>query len=120
MKKKVLTIENDKGIRDLIFTLLTEAGYQIKLIGTEDEIFEEIKNFKPDVILLDVVQPTDRGTELCRAIKENEYTGHVPVIVLSTNVKVTETIKEVCADEVMSKPFDVDELINTIETQLFD
>jgi DNA-binding response OmpR family regulator len=120
MEKRILVIENDKGIRELISTLLAEAGYLVYLIGTEDDAFEEIKNFKPDAILLDVVQSTEKGTELCRAIKENENTGHIPVIVLSTNVQVTETIKEVCADEVMPKPFDVDELMNAIKTQLPD
>lgn len=118
MKRKILAIENDHGVRDLIHTVLSEAGYHITLIGTDDDIFEEIKIFEPDAILLDVVRTTEKGTEICRAIRESEVTGHIPVIVLSTNANVAETIKEICADEVIPKPFDVDKLLEVIETQL--
>ncbi|MDB5012164.1 MAG: hypothetical protein JWQ25_366, partial [Daejeonella sp.] len=72
----------------------------------------------PQVILFDIIVPGVEDSDICRLIKITEKTKHVPVIVLSTNPKVTATIKDVCADEVISKPFDMEELLEVIENQI--
>lgn len=117
MKKKILIVENDKDIRDVISIILTEEGYQVNAFGTEKNIFNHIKDFNPDIILLDIIHPTQEGTHLCREIKAAEGTKHIPVIVLSTHLKIA-AVKEVCADEVLAKPFDVPQLIKVIEGEL--
>ncbi|MFD0941284.1 response regulator [Pedobacter boryungensis] len=117
MKKRVLVVESNKDILELISIVLEEAGYKISLYRSEKDIFEHIVEFKPDAILLDIVKPTLEGTELCRRIKEAEGTNHIPVIVLSTHPQI-ERVKEVCADEVVPKPFDIDTLLETLNDQL--
>ncbi|MBB2144797.1 response regulator [Pedobacter sp. LMG 31464] len=117
MKKRVLVVENNKDILELISLILDEAGYELSLYTNERNIFEHIVSFQPDAILLDIVRPTVEGTELCRQIKEAEGTSHIPVIVLSTHPQI-ERVKEVCADEVVPKPFDIDALLETLEEQL--
>ncbi|HEY0176351.1 MAG TPA: hypothetical protein VGC08_08230, partial [Pedobacter sp.] len=61
--------------------------------------------------------PTPEGTAICESIKAAEDTSHIPVIVLSTHPKA-EVVKEVCADEVVHKPFDISFLIDVIGQQL--
>lgn len=117
MKKRILVVENDKDIRDVISIILTEEGYLVNTFGTEKEIFNHIRNFNPDIILLDIIQPTKEGTQLCREIKEAEGTRHIPVIVLSTHLKIA-AVKDICADEVLAKPFDIPQLIKVIEGEL--
>ncbi|MEO8794313.1 MAG: response regulator [Daejeonella sp.] len=117
MKKKVLVVENDKDILNIISHILTEEGFQPILCFTEKNIFDIITENKPDVILLDVIRPTNQGTELCRAIKAAETTKHIPVIVLSTHSKIDD-VKEICADEVIKKPFDISLLVNVVKQQL--
>jgi len=117
MKKKILVLEKNKDILDLIEIILTNEGYELELILAEKEIFSRIKNFKPDIILLDIVHPTPEGTAICEAIKTAEDINHIPVVVLSTHPKA-EVLKEICADEVVAKPFDISFLTSVIEQQL--
>jgi DNA-binding response OmpR family regulator len=117
MKKKILVLEKNKDILELINIILTQEGYEVDLISSEKEVFGHIKTFVPDAILLDVIHPTPEGTAICQAIKAADDTSQIPVIVLSTHPKA-EIVKEICADEVVNKPFDVSFLISVIEQQL--
>lgn len=117
MNKKILVLEKNKDILELLNIVLTDEGYIVDLLTSEKEIFNQIRDFQPDVILLDVISPTEEGTALCKAIKAAEQTSHIPVIVLSTHPKA-EVVKQICADEVVPKPFDISFLLSTIEQQL--
>lgn len=117
MKKKILVVENDTDILNIISHILIEEGFHPILCPTEINIFDIITENSPDIILLDVIKPTNQGTELCRAIKAAETTRHIPVIVLSTHSKIDE-VKEICADEVIKKPFDISFLVNVVKQQL--
>jgi len=117
MNKKILVLEKNRDILELINIVLTDEGYIIDLLSSENEVFEHIRDFQPDVILLDIISPTEEGTALCKTIKVTEGYNHIPVIVLSTHPKA-EVVKEICADEVVPKPFDISFLLSTIEQQL--
>ena len=67
--------------------------------------------------LLDVVRVTVEGTELCRQIKAAEGTTHIPLIVLSTHPQI-DKVKQVCADEIVKKPFDIDLLLAVLKDQI--
>jgi DNA-binding response OmpR family regulator len=117
MNKKILVLEKNKDILELINIVLTDEGYVVDSLTSEKEVFNQIRDFQPDIILLDVISPTEEGTALCKTIKAAEETSHIPVIVLSTHPRV-EIVKEICADEVVSKPFDISFLLSTIQQQL--
>jgi len=117
MNKKILVLEKNKEILELINIVLTDEGYLTDLISQETEMFEHIRSFRPDAILLDIINPTEEGTALCKAIKSAEESSHIPVIVLSTHPKL-EIVKEICADEVVPKPFNISFLLSIIEQQL--
>lgn len=111
MKKKVLIVEKDKDILQIISHILSSEGYEVSTSQTETGVLERIEKEKPEVVLLDIVKPTLEGTELCRALKNFE---NISVIVLSTHMNI-ESFLNVCADDIISKPFDISELIDTIE-----
>ena len=117
MKKRVLVVENNRDILELISLVLDEAGYEVDLYQSEKNIFDKITEFQPHAILLDIIRPTVEGTELCRQIKEAEGTNHIPVIVLSTHNQIHK-VKEVCADETIEKPFDIDGLLEILDQQI--
>ena len=117
MKKRILVIENNEDILELISFVLNDAGYEVKTSNNDLNILNQISTFKPDVILLDILKITDEGTELCRKLKEEDGTSHIPVIVLSTHPQI-QKVKDVCADEIVEKPFDIDGLLEVIEEQL--
>lgn len=116
MKKRILLIENNKEITELITLVLEEEGYDVLCIGNYENIFEAINSYQPDVILLDVIKPTTEGTALCRELDLADETAHIPVIALSTHPHISK-VKEICADEVVQKPFDIDNLLAVIKEQ---
>ncbi|MDF3078278.1 MAG: hypothetical protein K0S09_2167 [Sphingobacteriaceae bacterium] len=116
-KKKILVLEKDEDILQVLSHILMDEGYDVKLARSEKGLLQQIKLYCPDVILLDIIRPTPEGTELCRAIKAAEGISHIPVIALSTHTKA-DTLKDVCADDVIKKPFDVDFLVDIIEKQV--
>jgi len=117
MKKRVLIVENNKEILELLSAVLEDADYELSLSLNERGIFEHIVEFNPDAIILDIIKPTMEGTELCRQIKEAEGTKHIPVIVLSTHPQI-EKVKDICADDIVEKPFDIDGLMSVLNEQL--
>ena len=116
MKKKILVMEKDDSILEIVSYVLKDAGYNVKALNAEDGMYEQVITYKPDAILLDIIAPSTKGTEVCNTLKEDQKTKHIPVIVYSTHAKIAQTIKQVCADEVLPKPFDIDELLGVIET----
>lgn len=117
MKQRILVVENNVDILDLIKLVLIDEGYTVLGVTTEKNIFDHITSFCPDAILLDIIKPTLEGTELCRQIKAAEGTSHIPVIVLSTHPQI-QKVREVCADEIVEKPFDIDGLLVALDEQL--
>ena len=117
MKRKILVVESDADICMIISHVLTEEGYEPILCADHEAVFENIRTHKPDVILLDVIRPTEAGTELCRTLKAADSTRHIPVIVLSTHSRIEE-VKQGCADEIVKKPFDIDTLVGAVKQQL--
>ena len=117
MKKKILVVENDADISLIISHILTEEGYETILCHNQQTVFEIIQFHKPDVVLLDVIKPTEEGTVICRTLKASESTKHIPVIVLSTHSRI-EDVKKGCADEIVKKPFDIDTLVDVVREQL--
>lgn len=114
MKKTVLVIEKDESILEIVTFILHERGYRVFSSKTEKGMLEKILELKPDAVLLDIIQVTEAGTELCRRIRQNKITKNIPVIVLSTHPNAVQ-VKAICADEVLSKPFDINNLESTID-----
>jgi DNA-binding response OmpR family regulator len=119
MNKTILVIEKDEDLQELVSLILVNQGFTVKLIKPSPDALKTIQTVQPCAIILDIIQVTEEGTKLCRLIKETEGLQNIPIIVLSTHPKAS-TVKDVCADEVLSKPFDIDELVAAIEKQLMD
>jgi len=117
MAKKVVIIENDKDILEILSYILIDAGYAVSSFETANVTLERLTREKPDLILLDVINISKEGTALCQAIKNNRKLENIPVVALSTHMK-PQFIKETCADEVMKKPFDIDELLQIVEDHI--
>ncbi len=118
MEKRIIVIEDEENVRETIDVLLTNAGFAVKSFPTGKDIFRHLDEFNPDVLLLDVMLGDLDGREICRAVKANSTTSHIPVIMLSGVPDVYNAIADVGANDVVSKPFDETILINRIERQL--
>jgi DNA-binding response OmpR family regulator len=117
MNRTVLVIDKDESIREIVSIILTEQGFTVRALENELNALQMILEVMPCAIILDIIKVTEDGTELCRLIKQHELIREIPVIILSTHPKAA-SVKEICADEVVPKPFDIDQLIEALKNQL--
>jgi len=119
MKKKILILDDNSDILEILTILLMEVGYEIKCLAAADRIFEEIKEFKPDLILLDVMLANVDGLAICKDIKENILTSFLPVILMSGAQDLAKYLNiEGGPNDYLAKPFDIDVLLSKVEEHL--
>ncbi|WP_246066901.1 response regulator transcription factor [Paenibacillus koleovorans] len=114
---KVLAIEDDPIIGEMIRMYLAEEGYRVLRVETAQGGLDALKEFEPDVVLLDLMLPDSAGSELCLKLRAQ---SEVPIIVVSTQTKVTERIQALTlgADDYLCKPFSMQELDARIQVVL--
>ncbi len=118
-KFKILSVD-DEPINQLVIDEILEDEYEVKLVYTGEECLETVKEFSPDLILLDVNMPGIDGYETCVKLKEDSETHSIPVIFLSALSSTEEKLKgyESGADDYIPKPFDHSDLLNKIKKLL--
>ena len=117
MKKKILVIEDDEDIQDILTLILKEEGYEV-VSSRDGKIVEEIKIIKPDLVLCDIWVPTVKGSEICRIIKSDEATKHIPFILISTSIKLSNLAFECGADDYIQKPFQIKEVTTLLKAYI--
>ena len=118
MFKKILVVDDHQDILDLMKEILEPQGYKVTTLAYVDDIFEEIKNLSPDIILLDFLLSGINGGEFCAQIKKNPQTKHIPVIFLSAHARVLDSLGHYGYDDFIAKPFDIVQLLETIQKHL--
>ena|SRR3972149_3257208 len=83
MKSRILIVDDDDIMRQLFRFVLEREGYEVAEAASGDRILARTVNFKPDLILLDVMMPRVSGLDVCRQLKKDSRTQHVPVIIIS-------------------------------------
>lgn len=83
--KKVLIVEDDQFIRDMVASKLTQHGFVVDEVGSGNEGYKHVEEAAPDVMLLDLDLPDMRGSEFLEYIRKNEQLARTPVIVFSND-----------------------------------
>ena len=113
MRERILVVEDEKDVREMIRLNLKAAGFDVVEAGNGAEALALAKNDPPKVIILDLMMPEMSGVEVCRALRRNPSTSRIPVLMLTA--KSTEEDKvvgfEVGADDYVTKPFSPRELV---------
>ncbi|HEX8923197.1 MAG TPA: response regulator transcription factor, partial [Patescibacteria group bacterium] len=107
---KILIIDDDQGILEVVKIILTDSGYEVFAIDDGENVMERVIKMNPDLILLDLWMPGISGKEVCLTLKSHSETKDVPIIMLSASVNTKEVAEECKADGSLSKPFEMDEL----------
>lgn len=118
MGKRILAVENDPDILEILDIILTSEGYEVITSTTGQDIIPIIQICKPDIILMDIRLGFLDGGEICRTIKTNETTKHTPVFLMSAHAREEDVMKDSFADGFIPKPFDFDKLRSGLESQL--
>ena len=111
--EKILVVDDDANICELLRLYLTKEGYQVTVANDGEEGLEKFNAVKPDMVLLDVMMPRMDGLEVCRRIRK---AGNTPVMMLTAKGETFDKVLglELGADDYMVKPFDFRELIAVI------
>ena len=121
MTSKILLIEDDKFLRDLISQKLKSEGYEVVEAAEGREGLEKIKKEKPNLVLLDLVLPGIDGFEVLKKIKEDPSTSSLPVIILSNlgqKDSVEKGLKMGAVDYLIKAHFTPTEIIEKVKSNL--
>ena len=115
---RILVVDDDIDILSVMEILLTMKGFEVEVTAKGENTFQKIDTFRPDLILLDVLISGHDGRTICKQLKSNEATKHIPVIMFSAHPGAAATIADYGANDFIAKPFDVNNLIQKVNTQL--
>lgn len=116
-KQKILIVDDDNNIAELISLYLTKECFDTQIVNDGDEALAAFSSYQPNLILLDLMLPGKDGYEVCREIRK---TSSVPIIMLSAKGEIFDKVLglELGADDYMIKPFDSKELVARVKAVL--
>ena len=116
-KQKILIVDDDNNIAELISLYLTKECYDTKIVNDGEEAVREFHSFQPNLILLDLMLPGMDGYQVCREIRHD---SDVPIIMLSAKGEIFDKVLglELGADDYIMKPFDSKELVARVKAVL--
>lgn len=117
---KILLVEDESVIIELVTIYLVRHGYSVITISDGSQVMDTVKQEKPDLIIMDIMIPKVSGFELCRMIKSDPELKQIPVLMLSALVQKSEIEMGIRmgANIYMTKPFENSELLANIQKLL--
>lgn len=118
--KKVLVVEDERDLADLLAYNLEKEGYQAIVASTGLEGLEMARRELPDLVVLDLMLPGMMGTEVCSTLRQSERTRGIPVLILTARGDEVDRVVgfEIGADDYMVKPFSMRELMLRVRAVL--
>jgi CheY-like chemotaxis protein len=117
MQKKILVTEDDPSLQDIFRIILESAGYEIEIRSNGNDILNDQYKM-PDLFLLDKQLSGMDGIDICKHLKKQKKTKHIPVIMISANPGIAELSKSAGADGYIEKPFAKKYLLQVIEEHI--
>jgi CheY-like chemotaxis protein len=112
--KKILIVDDNEASITLLLSVLGNR-YELSVALSGEEALESLIEELPDLIILDIVMDGINGIDLCKKLKQDHVTAHIPVILLSaTNNALSNKAREAGADALVGKPFKVDYFLSKI------
>lgn len=118
---KILVAEDDQDFGNIYRAKLSESGYTFKIVDKGNQIIEAVEDFKPDLIVLDLVMPGKSGAEILEELKKNDSWKSIPVVIVSNLERKEEVYlcrKLGAADYLVKVRTSMDEILGRIKTLL--
>ncbi|MCA1962229.1 MAG: response regulator transcription factor [Desulfomonile sp.] len=105
--EKILAVDDDEDIRELVKYNLAKDGFRVRCVASGEQALTEALDFTPDLVLLDLMLPGLDGLDVCRQLKSNPKTNHIPIIMLTAKGEDSDVVAglELGADDYITKPF---------------
>jgi DNA-binding response OmpR family regulator len=120
MGKKILIAEDESNILVSLEFLMEQSGYEIRTVADGEEALRVAREFRPDLMLLDVMLPLRNGFEVCQLIREAPESSAMKIVMLTAKGRDTEVAKGLAlgADAYITKPFATRDLLDTVKRLL--
>jgi DNA-binding response OmpR family regulator len=120
MPKRIAIVEDEAELASLIDYNLSRQGYQVQILGGSRGTLKSLEQWKPDLIVLDVMLPETDGFELCRLIRQSPLLARIPVLFLTARSDEVDRVLglEIGGDDYMTKPFSPRELVARVKAHL--
>ena len=113
-KSRILIIEDDPDISFMIKLMLEKKGFAAVIAAKEDEVAESIRDNVFDLVILDMLLSGVDGTEICKRLKLNNETSHIPIVMVSAHPNAKESSLAAGANDFISKPFDMRDMLSRV------
>lgn len=119
-KKKILIVDDEPDIVETVQFLMQSEGFETITAMDGEEALKKAKEENPDLMILDVMLPKINGYKVCRLLKFDNKYKHIPILMLTARSQEEDKIigEETGADEYITKPFNIDELVDKIRAYL--
>lgn len=116
----IYIVEDDQNIREIESFALKNSGYQIQDFSSAKEFYHAVKERKPDLVILDIMLPDEDGMEILQKLRKNPETKRMPIMMVTAKTTEIDRVKglDSGADDYMTKPFGVMELISRVKALL--
>jgi DNA-binding response OmpR family regulator len=119
MSKKILIVDDNEFIVEIMTFILSSNGYEVIALYDGEDVINQIKTDNPDLVILDMMLPGADGREICKAIKGNIETQNLPVIMCTGSDNLNMNMnQEGSPNDVLCKPFNIDSLVDMVAYQL--
>jgi len=117
---RILVAEDDPDIATLLAHYLRKAGFEADIVGSGREVIPRIRKTPPDLLLLDLMLPGVDGLEVCRAVRADQNTASIPIIMVTAKGEESDRIVglELGADDYITKPFSPGEVVARVRALL--
>ena len=120
MRKRILIADDEPNIVVSLEFLMRHKGYEVRAAADGEETLRRLQEFKPDLVLLDIMLPLRNGFEVCQRIRENPEWRHTKIVMLTAKGREVEVTKGLAlgADIYITKPFATRELLASVQRLL--
>jgi DNA-binding response OmpR family regulator len=117
---RILVAEDDPDIASLLAHYLRKAGFEADIVASGREVVPRIRKLPPDLLLLDLMLPGVDGLEVCRAVRADQTTASIPIIMVTAKGEESDRIVglELGADDYITKPFSPGEVVARVRALL--
>lgn len=119
-KKKILVVDDEPDVTDLVAYHLKAKGFHVECVNDATASLSRVRNFQPDLLILDIMMPHLSGIQICRILRSDNKLSRIPIIFLTAKAEPIDRIEglESGADDYMGKPFSPKELVLRVESIL--
>ena len=118
MDKKILIVDDDCDILEPLELILESEGFKVDTTDKGKFIYTKIADFKPDLLLLDILMSGSDGRDICRTLKNDKKNKDLIVIMMSAHPTAAQDSTDIGANDFIAKPFETADLLSMIDRNL--